>query len=38
MRLQWDGYKVFTFHGDQVVLLRDCVDREDALAELAAGS
>ena len=35
VRLQWDGYKVFTFRGDRAVLLRDCLDREDALAQLA---
>jgi hypothetical protein len=30
-----DGvFKVFTFAGDEVVLLEDCVDREDALAKL----
>jgi hypothetical protein len=30
-----DGvFKVFTFEGDDVVLLEDCVDREDALAKL----
>lgn len=27
-------FKVFTFEGDEVVLMRDCVDREDALAKL----
>jgi hypothetical protein len=31
-----ETYKVFTFAGDQVVLLEDCVDRDDALAKLAA--
>jgi hypothetical protein len=31
-----DGvYKVFTFAGDQLVLMQDCVDRDDALAQLA---
>ena len=29
------GYKVFTFAGDAVILLEDCVDRDDALAKLA---
>ena len=30
-----DGvFKVFTFEGEDVVLLDDCVDREDALAKL----
>jgi len=37
---EWSGrgetYKVFTFAGDKVVLLEDCVDRDDALAKLAA--
>ena len=33
-----DGvFKVFTFAGDDVVLLEDCVDRSDALAKLATG-
>jgi hypothetical protein len=36
VELEWGGYKVFTFEGDRVVLMRDCLDREDALAELAA--
>jgi hypothetical protein len=30
------AWKVFTFSGDEAVLLQDCVDREDALAQLAA--
>ena len=30
-----DGvFKVFTFEGDDLVLMEDCVDREDALARL----
>jgi hypothetical protein len=30
-----DGvFKVFTFSGDHLVLLEDCVGREDALAKL----
>lgn len=30
-----DGvFKVFTFEGDEVVRLEDCVDRDDALAKL----
>ena len=39
---RWDGaanvFKVFTFRepDDAVVLLEDCVDRDDALAKLAA--
>ena len=39
VRFAWDGYKVFTFReaDGRAVLLRDCVDREDALAQLAAG-
>ena len=36
VRLAWDGYKVFSFAWGRVVLLRDCIDREDALAQLAA--
>jgi hypothetical protein len=28
-------YKVFTFANDAVVLIEDCVDRDDALARLA---
>jgi hypothetical protein len=36
----WSGagetYKVFTFEGSDVVLLEDCVDRDDALAKLDA--
>jgi hypothetical protein len=36
VRTAWEGYKVFTFEGDRAVLLRDCVDRDDALAQLAA--
>ena len=36
VRLVWGDYKVFTFRGERAVLLRDCVDREDALAQLAA--
>jgi hypothetical protein len=31
-----DVFKVFSFDGDQVVLLQDCTDRDDALAYLAA--
>ena len=32
-----DGvFKVFTFEDDGLVLLQDCVDRDDALAKLAA--
>jgi hypothetical protein len=32
-----DGvFKVFTFEGGEVVLLEDCIDRDDALAKLAA--
>lgn len=32
-----DGvFKVFTFEGADVVLLEDCIDRDDALAKLAA--
>ncbi len=38
---EWSGrgetYKVFTFAADEAVLLEDCVDRDDALAKLAAG-
>ena len=37
---EWSGrgetYKVFTFADDDAVLLEDCVDRDDALAKLAA--
>jgi len=36
VRFSWDGYKVFTFSGGRAVLLQDCVDRDDALAQLAA--
>jgi hypothetical protein len=32
-----ETYKVITFAGDDAVLLEDCVDRDDALAKLAAG-
>ena len=32
-----DGvFNVFTFEDDDLVLLQDCVDRDDALAKLAA--
>lgn len=40
---RWEGkgetYKIFTFsdEGDELVLLQDCVDRDDALGYLAAG-
>lgn len=40
---RWEGraeiFKVFTFEdeGDRIVLLRDCLDRDDAIAQLAAG-
>jgi len=30
-------YKVFTFRGEHAVLLQDCIDRDDALRQLAAG-
>jgi hypothetical protein len=31
-----DGvFKVFTFEGDEAVLLQDCIDRADALGKLA---
>ena len=29
-------FQVFTFEGDELVLIQDCVDRDDALAQLAA--
>jgi hypothetical protein len=29
-------FKVFTFDGEQAVLLQDCVDRDDAMRYLAA--
>jgi hypothetical protein len=38
---EWEGwsavsvYKVFTFEGDDAVLLEDCVDRDDAVAKLS---
>ena len=34
VELQDGVFKVFTFEGDEVVLLEDCVDRKDALAKL----
>ena len=34
VRLHDGVFKVFTFEGEDVVLLDDCVDREDALAKL----
>jgi hypothetical protein len=30
----WGGFKVFSFGLDGAVLLRDCVDRDDALVQL----
>jgi hypothetical protein len=36
VELGWGGYKVFTFDGDRAVLLQDCIDRDDALAQLAS--
>jgi hypothetical protein len=27
-------FQVFTFEGDELVLIQDCIDREDALARL----
>lgn len=36
VRLHDGFFKVFTFDGDDVVLLEDCIDRDDALAKLAA--
>ena len=35
VRFGWDGWKVFSFAWGRVVLLRDCLDREDAVAQLA---
>jgi hypothetical protein len=37
VELGWGGYKVFTFQGERIVLLRDCTGRDDALAQLAVG-
>jgi len=34
VQLHDGAFKVFTFSGEHVVLLEDCVDREDALAKL----
>jgi hypothetical protein len=36
VQLREGVFQVFTFEGDELVLMQDCVDGDDALARLAA--